>query len=103
MLSDPGSVDGRGGVMQELVPVVIGIVVGLVAGSRPRGNVLAGVIVAALASGFLVAWVVGELAHSVGYGFVDAGVIALTAVLVMVAHRLVNRDKRDTVQETHRG
>jgi uncharacterized membrane protein len=89
--------------MQELVPVVIGIVVGLVVGSRRRRNVAAAVIVTALVCGFLVAWAVGELARSVGYGFVDAGVIAVTTVLVMVAQRLVNRDKRDTVQETHRG
>ena len=88
--------------MQELVPVVIGIVIGVIAASRPRGQAVAGVGAAALVFGILVASATGELARSIGYAFFDAGVIACTAVLAIAAQRLVHRTPRETAQEGRR-
>jgi uncharacterized membrane protein YeaQ/YmgE (transglycosylase-associated protein family) len=92
--------------MQELVPVVIGIVIGIVAGPSPTRRRAIGAAVTSVALGVAVAAVAGELAQSVGYAVFDAGVIACTAALVVTAQRLARRTGRtqhDTQQEAGHG
>ena len=92
--------------MQELVPVVLGLGVGLAVGRRPRAWFAAAVAVASLVLGTLVAWATGELAHSIGYAIFDAGVIACTAVLAATAQRLAwqaRRPDRDTSEGAGHG
>jgi hypothetical protein len=77
--------------MQELVPVAIGVVVGLFAGRRSWG--LRAALAAAPVLGGLVSWAVGELAESIAFAVLDTAVIAVTAVIVVAAQRLAVRDE----------
>jgi FtsH-binding integral membrane protein len=87
--------------MQELVPLVLGTVIGIALGARPGRRALA--LGAALSAvlGVCLAWVVGELAESIVYAFYDVGLTAGTAAAVVVALRAVRRRRpdRDTPQE----
>jgi hypothetical protein len=92
--------------MQEFVPVVIGIAIGIVVGRRTTRRAVVAALAASLALGVLVAWMTGELAHSVGYAIFDAGVAACTAGLVVTAHRVALRASRtdqNTLKEAGRG
>lgn len=78
----------------EVVPVVLGIALGTVAGPGPgRRGILAG-LGASLALGVLVAWASGELARSVGYAIFDTAVIACTGLLLVAAQRAVRVARR---------
>jgi MFS family permease len=87
--------------MQELVPLVLGTVIGAALGARPgRRAVLLGAA-ASVVLGVCLAWTVGELAESIVYAFYDVGLTAGTAAAVVVALRVVRRQRpdRDTPQE----
>lgn len=77
--------------MQELVPVVIGVALGVVAGRRTGRWAWLLVLGAAPVLGVLVAWAVGELAESVAFAALDTVVVALTACIVVAAKRLATR------------
>jgi hypothetical protein len=74
--------------MQELIPVLIGVVIGVGVGPRPGRLAVVSAGVAALVLGTLVAWVTGELAESIGYAFVDSAVLACTVALTVAAQRV---------------
>jgi high-affinity Fe2+/Pb2+ permease len=87
--------------MQELVPLVLGTVIGVALRARPgRLAVLLGAA-SSVVLGVTLAWAVGELAESIVYAFYDAGLTAGTAAAVVVALRVVRhrRPDRDTPQE----
>jgi hypothetical protein len=92
--------------MQELIPVVIGIGLGMGVGRRPGRRVVIMALAACVLLGTAVAWLTGELAHSIGYAIFDSGVIACTGVLVVMAHRLAWQARRgihDTSEGVRRG
>ena len=92
--------------MQELVPVVIGIAIGMIVARRAGRGVVVAALLASLALGVLVAWVTGELARSIGYAIFDAGVVACTAGLVVTAYRVALRAGRanhNAPKEARRG
>jgi hypothetical protein len=87
--------------MQELVPLVLGTVIGIALGAKPgRGRVAAGAV-ASVVLGLCLAWAVGELAESIVYAFYDVGLTAGTAAAVVAARRVARRARpdRDTPQE----
>ena len=86
--------------MQELVPVVIGIGIGIAVGRRPRERLVMPGLLASLMLGTLVAWVTGELSHSIGYAIFDSGVIACTAVLAVMAQRIAWQARRRDQDQT---
>ena len=68
--------------MEEVFPVLAGVVVGLAAHhltSRALRAIL--VVVFSLAFGWVAAWVSGELAQSLVYVAIDAAQVAIAAVL----------------------
>jgi hypothetical protein len=87
--------------MQELVPLVLGTVIGIALGARPGGRRVAVGAAASVVLGVCLAWAVGELAESIVYAFYDVGLTVGTAAAVVVALRVVRRGRpdRDTPQE----
>ncbi len=73
--------------MEEVFPVLAGIVVGLVALVAPRAWRVALVAVFGVAFGIVAAWVAGELAISWVYALIDVAQVAAAAIgtLVLVA------------------
>jgi hypothetical protein len=92
--------------MQELIPIVLGLGIGVAAGRHPGRRLATRALLASLVLGTMVAFVTGELAHSVGYAIFDSGVIACTAVLAVIAQRLAwraRRPDRDTTEGARHG
>ena len=68
--------------MEEVFPVLAGVVVGLALNPmKPRLLRSILVLVAALGSGTLAAWISGELAISPVYIAIDAAQVAIAAIL----------------------
>ena len=80
--------------MQELIPVVLGLGIGIAVGRRQRAQSAVAGLLASVLLGTLVAWVTGELSHSIGYAIFDSGIIACIAVLAVIAQRLAWRARR---------
>jgi hypothetical protein len=72
--------------MAEVFPVLAGIVVGLATHQLASGAWRAMlIVVGSLGLGALATWIAGELAVSWVYVLIDAGQVALAAVLTVVA------------------
>ncbi len=87
--------------MQELVPLVLGTVIGIALGTRPGRRAIAAAAIGSVVLGVSLSWAMGELAESIGYALYDVGLTAGTAAAVVVAVRVVRRTRpeRDTPQE----
>lgn len=79
--------------MQEIIPVVLGVLLALATRSiTPQRSRLIALVVGALIIGFLVSAIVGELAISWGFIWVDAlFVLAAAAVTIAVMTAISRR------------
>ena len=76
------------------MPVLIGVCLGFVAGPHPGRRAAGWMAAGAVTGGVLVAWVTGELAESVGFALIDAGVALLALALTLVARRMTQRARK---------